>query len=154
MPTELSASTCLGQQRHRNRHVNWAGLHNLIALTLRLLLSALLILVLNPGEAFMPLPLWFPILVINGRNDTSSPIPVVESYMIRLRMAGKPVELYLPENGPHGFYFGRPDIPEWKESARRCIGTVTRAPIRCVRGQHALQLPCCSDWRPSPHRSK
>ncbi len=30
-----------------------------------LLLSALLLLGLNPGEAFMPMPLWFPILVIS-----------------------------------------------------------------------------------------
>jgi acetyl esterase/lipase len=63
----------------------------------------------------------FPLLIINGRNDNSSPIPVVEAYMERLRAAGKEVEAYLPENGPHGFYFGRPAIPETQEAARRAV---------------------------------
>jgi hypothetical protein len=27
----------------------------------------------------------------------------------------------LPEHGPHGFYFGRPDIPEYQESTRRAV---------------------------------
>jgi endo-1,4-beta-xylanase len=31
------------------------------------------------------------------------------------------VETYLPDNGPHGFYFRRPEIPEWKESTRRAV---------------------------------
>ena len=62
-----------------------------------------------------------PILIISGRNDTSSPTSVVNVYVDRLRTAGKEVETYLPENGPHGFYFGHPDIPEWKESSRRAV---------------------------------
>ena len=62
-----------------------------------------------------------PILVINGRNDDNSPIPVIEAYAAKLRAAGKQVETYLPENGPHGFYFGRPDIPETKEAARLAV---------------------------------
>jgi alpha-L-fucosidase 2 len=62
-----------------------------------------------------------PILVINGRNDTSSPVSIIDLYVKKLRAAGKQVETYLPENGPHGFYFGHPDIPESKEAARRAV---------------------------------
>lgn len=62
-----------------------------------------------------------PILVVNGRNDDNSPIPVIEAYAAKLRSIGKQVETYLPENGPHGFYFGRPDIPETKEAARVAV---------------------------------
>jgi dipeptidyl aminopeptidase/acylaminoacyl peptidase len=62
-----------------------------------------------------------PILIIGGLNDTSSPTSVVNIYVAKLRNAGKEVETYLPENGPHGFYFGHPDIPEWKESTRRAV---------------------------------
>jgi endo-1,4-beta-xylanase len=42
-------------------------------------------------------------------------------YVKKLRDVGKQVETYLPENGPHGFYFGRPDIPESKEVARLAV---------------------------------
>lgn len=62
-----------------------------------------------------------PILVISGLNDTSSPPSVVRIYVAKLRSAGKAVETYMPENGPHGFYFGHPEIPEWKESTRRAV---------------------------------
>jgi acetyl esterase/lipase len=62
-----------------------------------------------------------PILIINGRDDDNSPPSVIEAYVARLRAAGKPVETYLPDHGPHGFYFGRPDIPAWKESTRRAV---------------------------------
>jgi acetyl esterase/lipase len=62
-----------------------------------------------------------PILIINGRNDTSSPISVVDTYAASVRAAGKAVDMYLPDNGPHGFYWGRPDIPETKEAARRAV---------------------------------
>jgi dipeptidyl aminopeptidase/acylaminoacyl peptidase len=62
-----------------------------------------------------------PILIINGRNDTSSPISVVSTYAEKVRAGGKAVEMYLPDNGPHGFYWGRPDIPETKEAARRAV---------------------------------
>jgi endo-1,4-beta-xylanase len=62
-----------------------------------------------------------PVLVVNGRNDDNSPIPVIDAYVRKLRAAGKPVETYLPDNGPHGFYWGRPDIPEWKESTRLSV---------------------------------
>jgi acetyl esterase/lipase len=51
----------------------------------------------------------------------ASPTSVVNIYVARVRATGKPVETYMPENGPHGFYFGRPDIPEWKEATRRAV---------------------------------
>lgn len=60
-----------------------------------------------------------PILIVNGRNDDNSPVSVINTYVQRLQAAGKQVETYMPDNGPHGFYFGRPDIPEWKEATRR-----------------------------------
>jgi dipeptidyl aminopeptidase/acylaminoacyl peptidase len=60
-----------------------------------------------------------PILIVNGMNDNNSPPSIIEIYLKALRGAGKQVETYMPDNGPHGFYFGRPDIPEWKESALR-----------------------------------
>ena len=62
-----------------------------------------------------------PVLIINGRNDDNSPIPVIDAYVKKLRAAGKTVETYLPANGPHGFYWGRPDIPEWQESTRLAV---------------------------------
>lgn len=60
-----------------------------------------------------------PILIVNGRNDDNSPVSVINTYVGKLKAAGKQVETYMPDNGPHGFYFGRPDIPEWKEATRR-----------------------------------
>ncbi|MCX7017032.1 MAG: alpha/beta fold hydrolase [Candidatus Sumerlaeota bacterium] len=63
-----------------------------------------------------------PILIINGRNDPASPIPVIDVYVNKLRAAGKEVETYLPDNGPHGFYFGPPhEIPETKVAAQRAV---------------------------------
>jgi endo-1,4-beta-xylanase len=62
-----------------------------------------------------------PVLIINGRNDDNSPVSTIDTYVKKLRAAGKQVETYLPENGPHGFYFGRPDGPEWKESTQRAV---------------------------------
>jgi dipeptidyl aminopeptidase/acylaminoacyl peptidase len=63
-----------------------------------------------------------PVLVVSGRNDPASPASVVLVYVEALRAAGKRAEPYLPDNGPHGFYFGHPDIPETKEAARRAAG--------------------------------
>ena len=62
-----------------------------------------------------------PILIINGRNDDNSPASIIEIYVNKLRAAGKQVETYLPDNGPHGFYFGHPDLPETKEAARLAV---------------------------------
>lgn len=67
-----------------------------------------------------------PVLIINGRNDDNSPPSIIDVYVQRLRAAGKTVETYMPENGPHGFYFGRPDIPESKEAARRAVAFFRR----------------------------
>jgi hypothetical protein len=39
----------------------------------------------------------------------------------QLRAAGKQVTTYEPDNGPHGFYFGRPELPESKEAAKRAV---------------------------------
>jgi dipeptidyl aminopeptidase/acylaminoacyl peptidase len=62
-----------------------------------------------------------PMLIMNGRNDDNSPTSMIDAYVARLRAAGKQVETYQPGNGPHGFYFGRPDIPETKEAARLAV---------------------------------
>jgi dipeptidyl aminopeptidase/acylaminoacyl peptidase len=62
-----------------------------------------------------------PILIINGRDDDNAPVSIVDLYMKKLRAAGKKVDAYLPDHGPHGFYFGRPDIPEYQESTRRAV---------------------------------
>ena len=60
-----------------------------------------------------------PILIVNGMNDDNSPPSIIDIYVKALRAAGKQVETYMPENGPHGFYFGRPNIPEWQEATKR-----------------------------------
>jgi len=62
-----------------------------------------------------------PILIINGRNDDNSPPSIIATYVAKLRAAGKQVETYEPDNGPHGFYFGRPELPESKEAAQRAV---------------------------------
>jgi len=74
-----------------------------------------------------------PILLVSGRNDPASPPSVMETYAARLRAAGKQVELYLPDNGPHGFYFGSPRIPETEEAARRAVAFIAKhfgVPVR------------------------
>jgi endo-1,4-beta-xylanase len=67
-----------------------------------------------------------PVLIINARNDDNSPIPVIDAYVKKLRAAGKTVETYLPETGGHGFYWGRPDIPEYRESTRLAVAFFKR----------------------------
>src|SRR6266576_257632 len=62
-----------------------------------------------------------PILIINGQDDDNSPPSIIDVYVKKLRAAGKQVETYLPEHGHHGFYFGRPDVPETQESSRRAV---------------------------------
>ncbi len=62
-----------------------------------------------------------PVLIINGRNDKNSPVSIIARYVKKLQAKGKEVETYLPENGPHGFYFGHPDIPEYEEATRRAV---------------------------------
>jgi dipeptidyl aminopeptidase/acylaminoacyl peptidase len=67
-----------------------------------------------------------PVFVISGRNDPASPRSVVDVYVGRLRAEGKRVDSYLPDNGPHGFYFAHPDIPETHEAARRAAAFFRR----------------------------
>jgi endo-1,4-beta-xylanase len=62
-----------------------------------------------------------PLLIMNGRNDDNSPSSMIASYVQKLRAAGKEVETYEPADGPHGFYFGRPEIPETQEAAKRAV---------------------------------
>jgi dipeptidyl aminopeptidase/acylaminoacyl peptidase len=62
-----------------------------------------------------------PVLIINGRNDDNSPPSVIATYVGKLRAAGKQVDTYEPDNGPHGFYFGRPELPESHEAAKRAV---------------------------------
>jgi enterochelin esterase-like enzyme/dienelactone hydrolase len=70
-----------------------------------------------------------PILILNGRNDDNSPIPVVEAYVKKLRAAGKQVQTFLPDNGPHGFFMGNRDLPATREAGplvmaffKQCFG--------------------------------
>jgi dipeptidyl aminopeptidase/acylaminoacyl peptidase len=64
-----------------------------------------------------------PILLINGRNDTSSPVVVMEVYRDKLRSLGKTVETYFPDSAPHGFYFGNPKPlhPQTDEAIRHAV---------------------------------
>jgi dipeptidyl aminopeptidase/acylaminoacyl peptidase len=62
-----------------------------------------------------------PILIVNGLADDNSPPSIVQIYVKALRAAGKQVDTYEPANMPHGFYFGRPEGPEYLESTRRAI---------------------------------
>ena len=78
----------------------------------------------------------FPILIVNGRNDTSAPPSVVEAYANKIRSLGKPIDMYLPANGLHGFYFGFLDnrntgkpadvTPETKEAASRAVAFIQK----------------------------
>ncbi|MCI0356496.1 MAG: hypothetical protein L0099_15885, partial [Acidobacteria bacterium] len=49
-----------------------------------------------------------------------------ETYAKKLKDAGKEVELYLPDNGPHGFYFGSPRIQETDEAAKRAVAFIRK----------------------------
>jgi competence protein ComEC len=62
-----------------------------------------------------------PVLIINGKNDDNSPTSIIDIYVKKLHGAGKTADTYLPDNGPHGFYFGRPNIPEWTEATKRTV---------------------------------
>jgi dipeptidyl aminopeptidase/acylaminoacyl peptidase len=62
-----------------------------------------------------------PLLIINGLADDNSPPSIVDIYVKKLRAAGKKVDTYEPVNMPHGFYFGRPEGPEYLESTRRAV---------------------------------
>lgn len=78
----------------------------------------------------------FPILIVNGRNDTSSPVSVVQTYAASLSASGKEVDTYFPNDGLHGFYFGFLDnrnsgkppnvTPETREAARRAVAFIRK----------------------------
>jgi acetyl esterase/lipase len=44
-----------------------------------------------------------------------------QHHVLEHRAVGKQVETYEPDNGPHGFYFGHPDLPESQEAAKRAV---------------------------------
>ena len=65
----------------------------------------------------------FPLLILNSRNDPAAPMPVTEAYVSKLKAAGKEVETYFPDNGPHSICFRSwddvgPVSPETKECVR------------------------------------
>lgn len=70
-----------------------------------------------------------PVLIINGRNDTSSPIHVMEVYRDKLRAAGKTVETFFPDNAPHGFYFGLPKhlTPQTDDAISHAVAFIRRS---------------------------
>jgi len=78
----------------------------------------------------------FPVMIINGRNDTSAPVSVAQAYVDRLKAARKEVDFYFPDDGRHGFYFGFLDnrnsgkpanvTPETKEAARRATAFIRK----------------------------
>ena len=89
-----------------------------------------------------------PLLLVSGRDDSSSPPSVMETYAAKLRAAGKEVELYLPDHGPHGFYFGNPRIPETDECARRAVvfiakhfGVATKSSAPAASSQSVSPAP-------------
>jgi dipeptidyl aminopeptidase/acylaminoacyl peptidase len=68
-----------------------------------------------------------PILMISGRNDPHGPLAVMDEYVDALRASGREAEVYHPDNGPHGFYFGIPKvIPETAESTRRAVAFIKK----------------------------
>jgi dipeptidyl aminopeptidase/acylaminoacyl peptidase len=68
-----------------------------------------------------------PLLLISGRNDPNAPLPLMDAYVEALRAAGKEAEIWHPDNGPHGFYFGLPQvIPETAESTRQAIAFIKK----------------------------
>jgi dipeptidyl aminopeptidase/acylaminoacyl peptidase len=68
-----------------------------------------------------------PLLIVNGKADDNSPVSIIDIYVSKLRAAGRQVETYLPDNMPHGFYFGRPEGPEYHECTRRAVDFLRRS---------------------------
>ncbi|MCX7013035.1 MAG: alpha/beta fold hydrolase [Candidatus Sumerlaeota bacterium] len=66
----------------------------------------------------------FPLLIINGRKDDASPIPIIDAYVKKLQAAGKEVETFYAENGPHNFYFGSATNPETQEACKRMVAFI------------------------------
>jgi len=68
-----------------------------------------------------------PILMISGRNDENAPLPVMDEYVEALGKANIEVETYHPDNGPHGFYWGIPQvIPETAVSTERTVAFIKK----------------------------
>jgi dipeptidyl aminopeptidase/acylaminoacyl peptidase len=68
-----------------------------------------------------------PILMISGKNDDNAPMPVMDAYVDKLRAAKIQADVYHPDNGPHGFYWGIPrPIPETAESTRRAVAFIKK----------------------------
>jgi dipeptidyl aminopeptidase/acylaminoacyl peptidase len=68
-----------------------------------------------------------PILMISGKNDPNAPIAVMDIYVDALRATGREAEVYHPDNGPHGFYFGIPKvIPETAVSTERAVAFIKK----------------------------
>jgi dipeptidyl aminopeptidase/acylaminoacyl peptidase len=68
-----------------------------------------------------------PILMVSGRNDPNAPLAVMDEYVEALRASGRQAEVYHPDNGPHGFYFGIPKvIPETAESTKRAVAFIKK----------------------------
>ena len=63
-----------------------------------------------------------PVLLISGKNDPNAPLPVMDEYVEKVRSGGHEAETFHPDNAPHGFYFGLPQvIPETAEATQRAI---------------------------------
>lgn len=63
----------------------------------------------------------YPLFLVSGLNDTSSPPTVMDSLTTKLTAAGKYFETYYPANGPHGFVLSSPLIPETTEFTTRVV---------------------------------
>lgn len=73
-----------------------------------------------------------PVLIINGRNDTSSPVIVMEVYRDKLRSLGKTVKFFFPDDAPHGFYFGNPKHlhPQTDDAITHAVDFIGRSFVR------------------------
>lgn len=86
-----------------------------------------------------------PLLLVSGRNDWSSPPNVIEAYVKVLQKAKREVEVYMPENGPHGFYFGSPRIAETDEAARRAVAFISKHFEMPLKPSNSPPLPAAPD---------
>ncbi len=68
----------------------------------------------------------YPLFLVSGQNDTSSPTNVMNDYAEALAAAGKYFETYYPSNGPHGFVLSTPLIPESYEFATRAVNFMAK----------------------------
>ncbi|MCC9609314.1 alpha/beta fold hydrolase [Blastopirellula sp. JC732] len=90
-----------------------------------------------------------PLLLVSGQNDWSSPPSVIEAYVKVLKQAEKEVETFLPKNGPHGFYFGSPAIPETDEAAGKAVAFIAKHFQTPVKETTSVPAPRSSGSRPN-----